>query len=858
VDVGLALESVGSAETNAEIVLSHELVGLLSAQLYQSPIKAIEELVVNSYDADAKACWVWLSEDRILVLDDGTGMDVAGIQDLWHVGHSSKRDEQVEKARSRRQIGKFGIGKLATAAIANRVTYITKAAGASSDQVLTTSVDYREFAPSSSGGAPVSLKVRRVTLQDILDQPNVQDDLTSAGVEVGRLADAADGWTLVLLEDLKKDASALQQGRLKWVLSTAMPLVAGFSLFLQAEKVQSSKESADRVVEFQLEELSPERLTNLSKGTGETWVAVAGKGIESPTFPNGIAGEAFVSKTSLFGKSDDLSRSHGFFVRVRGRLINLDDPLFGLKPSTHSILNRFHCVIDADDLDEVLTAPRESVELSPTRSKFIAVLNEIFNQARSGYESWERAKNGPDKSREHERNYVNPRLVERPIADALLGAAESAARDNADRRDRGNILATTDHTESDETAETNVNQDVAQAGWYYLQLPLDFDLSDLTASLYSDERDDAYKYERTALGRSEPMVRLDPTKSTFFLNTDHDLVRAHDDSPAAQKLLEDVVTAEALLEVYLREQGLGAQGVEEVLSRRDELMRSLTKDRVYSLSAIANDLRDSAAVELDLEIQQVVAARALGFLARHIGGSSEPDGVARLPRQGDAEIKITLEAKSSGKVVAGLSAIGFDALQQHMKDQGAVGCLLVAPGYPGASLGENSAAAKRAGNTQVSCWTVNQLARVVENAEKHHITATKVLEIVTTAFTPDQVEHAVNALMDQQGYADEDLYRAIMTALRGLESQMRGTPRTADIITSRVSINPAFETIEAPVVAQALRDLSGASRGAMHYEAEGRVVVHTTLDELERRVGSLLGGPGAPRHSGLFRDQEAI
>ena len=36
--------------------LSNEIVTLLSSQLYQSPLKAIEELVVNSYDADAKEC----------------------------------------------------------------------------------------------------------------------------------------------------------------------------------------------------------------------------------------------------------------------------------------------------------------------------------------------------------------------------------------------------------------------------------------------------------------------------------------------------------------------------------------------------------------------------------------------------------------------------------------------------------------------------------------------------------------------------------------------------------------------------------------------------------------------------------
>jgi hypothetical protein len=848
-DIGSALEVAGSPEQDAEILLSHELVGLLSAQLYQSPLKAIEELVVNAYDADASNCWVSIETERIVVVDDGVGMDVAGIRDLWHVGHSSKRDKQVIAARSRKQIGKFGIGKLATAAIANRVTYITCPSSAQKE-IYATSVDYRAFEPSATGAKPVPLKVRRVETADVAAQHGLVEQLASSGIGLDLLNSGQSGWTIVLLEDLKKDAAELQQGRLRRVLSTAMPLVTGFSLFLDGELVESSKQTAERVVQFKLENLLQERLDNIKKKTGEEFEAKADRGLFSESFPNGIFGEAFVARTTLYGKSDDLSRSHGFFVRVRGRLINIDDPLFGLKPSTHSILNRFYCIIDADDLDDVLTAPRESVELSTTRSTFLAVLNEIFNQSRSAYEAWERGHIEPGKPREHERNYVNPRLVERPIADALLGASEIAARRTRDAQTATSADLTPNGTDDPATTARNA---VADAGWYYLQLPLDFDLQSLTQNLYSDTREESYKYERTALGRSSPMVKLDPTQATFYLNSDHDLIRAHDDSPVAQKLLEDVVTAEALLEVYLREQGLESGSIEELLSRRDELLRSLTQDRVYSLSAIANDLREAAAQELDLEVQQVIAARALGFLARHIGGKSDPDGTARLPQQGEEEVLITLEAKSSIKEAAGLSAIGFDALQQHVKDYKASGCLLVAPGYPGSSLGDNAAAAKRASQAQVSCWTVEQLARVVENSEKYHITASKVVDIVQNAFTPSDVEKAIDAMMAPDGYGDQELYVAILNALKTLEPRMKGSARTAEMITTLISGDERFTTIEARTVARALRDLAGASRGAMHYEPEGRVVVHTSLGELARRVSSLAGEAGEPRHFGDFR-----
>jgi hypothetical protein len=50
----------GPAKRNVKVQLSHELVNLLSEQLYQSPLKSIEELVINSYDAGAHVCRVYV------------------------------------------------------------------------------------------------------------------------------------------------------------------------------------------------------------------------------------------------------------------------------------------------------------------------------------------------------------------------------------------------------------------------------------------------------------------------------------------------------------------------------------------------------------------------------------------------------------------------------------------------------------------------------------------------------------------------------------------------------------------------------------------------------------------------------
>lgn len=147
------LGKLGEPEKSVTVTLSNELVALLSEQLYQSPIKAIEELVVNAFDADAHTCKLFVpsplefgkdSERRFVsVFDDGHGMAYSGLVDLWQIGRSEKRDPKRYFARA--QIGKFGIGKLATYTIANRLTYLTK----TKSGLLAVSIDFREFQPSS-------------------------------------------------------------------------------------------------------------------------------------------------------------------------------------------------------------------------------------------------------------------------------------------------------------------------------------------------------------------------------------------------------------------------------------------------------------------------------------------------------------------------------------------------------------------------------------------------------------------------------------------------------------------------------------------------------------------------------------
>ena len=120
----------GQCIGSIDVRLGRRLLDLFSEGLYTSPNKAIEELVANSFDAGARNVHVLASlaageRGTIAVIDDGEGMDAEGLKRHWLVGRTDKR-LLASPPLGRKQIGKFGIGKLATYVLANRLTHVSK------------------------------------------------------------------------------------------------------------------------------------------------------------------------------------------------------------------------------------------------------------------------------------------------------------------------------------------------------------------------------------------------------------------------------------------------------------------------------------------------------------------------------------------------------------------------------------------------------------------------------------------------------------------------------------------------------------------------------------------------------------
>lgn len=836
-------------DEHLRVQVSYELIRLLSEELYSSPAKAVEELVVNAWDADAGECRIYVPDiggsvaaeapsDLIAVFDTGHGMDEDGLRDLWHVGRSRKRDDDRREKPKRQQIGKFGIGKLATYAVAEQVTYISRTGG----RTLGVGLDFTSFNETIEEQDIVPVEVAIIdTDSDRLARDHLfQSVARTLAQEPRDLLNHADKrWTLVILEQLKPDARRLTRAKLEWVLRTAMPLERDFRLYLNNDEIASVDEDQDWVVDFDVIEIDDERLARLNKRRpkAEQWRRNRRtRKLVSDVFSSGVSGRIRVAKESLYkptAKRADLGRSHGFFVRVRDRLVNEDDPLFGrTQPLSYQAFNRLHAVVRADDLDRFLKAPREGVERTEETLIFEALLYSLFNQARERWEEIIRAiDEDSHKRRDGQRNYINPYLVEHPIADALVSRQATAG-------------------------------DGSLRAWSYLQAAAnDTQTLELIQQLYGEvtaTNRRSYIYAYDDLGPTEPVVLFDAEASKFTLNNEHPLVDEYADEPRSKALLEAVVTAESLLEIYLREADVPDEIITGLLARRDSLWRSLARERVHSPRHLASALRVAQVDPMDLEVALVAAVRPLGFTSVHFGGNTDdPDGIAFF-HDGRRERKIILEAKSNAKSKApDLTKLDFAGLFDHMEQaEGAEGCLLVAPAYPGgiAKLQDDAAADRRSDQQRISCWTVEDLARVVEASETRHITTAEVLDIVLTTFSPKEVHIAIEELMSRTPWTETELQAAALDEIISSIGTVTDADLTVGEIARLLARRPGFKDVTAKQTTAAVEALSFASSGLLHLSGSKRTIfVRASADALRARLAQVAGLDATAHRIGQFR-----
>ncbi|MEX2122788.1 MAG: ATP-binding protein [Woeseia sp.] len=128
------------------------ILELLGNQLIGSDQLAIFELVKNSYDADASLVHVKLldldtDERRIIVLDDGEGMDLETILNVWlQPGHDLRYRQRSAGQRTplfnRLPLGEKGVGRFAVHKLGEHIDLVTRRKDGSE---YTVSIDWKEI-----------------------------------------------------------------------------------------------------------------------------------------------------------------------------------------------------------------------------------------------------------------------------------------------------------------------------------------------------------------------------------------------------------------------------------------------------------------------------------------------------------------------------------------------------------------------------------------------------------------------------------------------------------------------------------------------------------------------------------------
>lgn len=123
----------------------------IGTRLYAESLDFVRELVANAYDADATKVKITLTENELIVDDDGSGMNKEGLAQYFTIGSDFKKENPITPVFKRRRIGEFGIGKFAVLSLCDRFTIFT----GRNDYCATVVFDRHQFEEDRSWRVPI-------------------------------------------------------------------------------------------------------------------------------------------------------------------------------------------------------------------------------------------------------------------------------------------------------------------------------------------------------------------------------------------------------------------------------------------------------------------------------------------------------------------------------------------------------------------------------------------------------------------------------------------------------------------------------------------------------------------------------
>lgn len=830
--------SIGTKAGDIDVQLSYKIVKLFSEGLYASPNKAVEELVANSFDAGANRVHVLLSPNlhdqdaTITVIDDGEGMNQDGLKQHWLIGISNKR-VLPELPKGRKQIGKFGIGKLSTYVLANRLTHVSK----SGSKYYSTSMDYRIIDKRVDNGVEPkkSLKIDLYELTAKQAKQAVRQWTESAPFKAARMPLFGDGspksWTVSIMSDLKPKVHEIRPGKLEWILRTALPLRPDFTILLTGKVLESSKKGKGLLGEWTIGKDLPDLQRPAPKGITTSEDANLPEddehhfGLDVPGLGRVTGYAEAYEKLLTEGKSDDIYRSHGFFVYAYGRLINIEDGHFGISPNElkHGIFNRFRLVIHMDGLDAGLRSNRETVAEDSLSSTAQNLLRAIFNAVRPTIEKYLRDEDSGTRLA-HKLAAGPASLTRNPIVEL--------ARDVVDGKKEARHLTVPSRMSGERKREflTDLDQRAQKGEEFVTDVEVDFG---------GDQQDVIVKFDTIA--KILRLNGLHPFVATFY----DEFTGKSQGHP-----LELLAMAEVLAEAYLHWIGIQPNDINMFISMRDQFLRRLVDpiDRQNPL-AVANALLDARNDPDRLEECLCNAFQSLGFdVIRLSKQRKKPDGVATADLPPDESnrsrsYKVVLEAKSKQKDGEGVSAKNarLDSTVRHMDDHNCDHAIVVGPSFQ-TKDGDDSALGQfimqyrglsesKGLNRTITLMNVDDLAKLVRLRPIKQLGLGEIRDLFITCSLPEQSSGWVESINKKT--VKKPPYRRIVETIKSLQGTFKHEPVTY------AALRVALSNLTPPISYARDGELWEICK-AMENMAHGAIWAYDSRVELEQSVDNVM------------------
>jgi Histidine kinase-, DNA gyrase B-, and HSP90-like ATPase len=323
--------------------LSLNVLDHLGLNLYSNIPAVLSEVVANAWDADAESVQVEIDavNKRIVVTDDGTGMDDNDLNDRFlHVGYRRREGLSPITAKGRHVMGRKGIGKLSLFAIADTIRLETVKGAQRAGFTLSTAAIRSQMAIAEGEYNPVPL--------DDIDRsmPN---------------------GTRMTLTDLRVKPTAGTMTAIRRRLARRFSIIGpdhGFRVLVNGAEIQVAERDYYANIEY---------LWSIG-GVGDTYEKLCTKASKTTRVPGLVnVGEGW-SVTGWVGTVDEQRHINEEMnvvpVLAWGKLIH-EDLLSAVKPAgvfAKYVIGELHAdFVDQDGLDDIATSDRQSLKENDPR-----------------------------------------------------------------------------------------------------------------------------------------------------------------------------------------------------------------------------------------------------------------------------------------------------------------------------------------------------------------------------------------------------------------------------------------------------------------------------------------------------------